>query len=306
MSRPASDRLPWFKCVPSLLLGALSGMQPDVGYLYVTILLRIYETSGPIRDSLSVLSRRTGMTERRVSSAFASLVEMGKISLSSDGLIDSITTHETLTAREELQNVAKKAGKASAEKRAQKDEQNQGKQSTYVDVSLNEEATNKTKNKTKNKIERESPSDSCRKQVSASVIRDAAKRFYIAYPKHVDPRAAEKKFETIVRSGVDPEHIIRAAERYAEAHRVAGTEKQFIPAPAVWLNKGSYDNEDLPLPRAGPAPGRSNGMQGLLENVLGNRDVRTDDSTNPRGRQESDPGPFPVLQLERERGREDG
>ncbi len=106
------------------------------------------------------------------------------------------------------------------------------------------------------KKERESATHSCRKRVSTDVISDA-KRFYEAYPKHVDPRAAETKFNSIVKSGVDPEHIIAAASRYAEAHRMAGTDKQMIPAPAVWLNKGGYDSEDLPKPqiRDGPKNG---------------------------------------------------
>jgi len=86
-----------------------------------------------------------------------------------------------------------------------------------------------------------------------------AKRFYEVYPKHVDPRDAEKKFISVVKSGVDPDRIIAAAERFAEAHRRAGTDKQMIPAPAVWLNRGGYDSEDLPMPsRAGPAPLRKN------------------------------------------------
>lgn len=84
-----------------------------------------------------------------------------------------------------------------------------------------------------------------------------AERFYSVYPKHVDPRDAEKRFCALVAGGEDPERIIGAAERYAEAQRQAGTEKRFIPAPAVWLNKGGYLSEDLPerrapQPRAGP------------------------------------------------------
>jgi hypothetical protein len=91
------------------------------------------------------------------------------------------------------------------------------------------------------------------------LLAEQADRFYSAYPKKVNPADARKKFATIVRSGVDPERIISAAERFAGAHRLAGTDKQFIPAPAVWLNKGGFDSEDLPMAatnaRAGPARG---------------------------------------------------
>ena len=78
---------------------------------------------------------------------------------------------------------------------------------------------------------------------SASVPFD---EFYAAYPKHVDPKDAAAKFASAVKSGADPAHIVSAAKQWAEAWRLAGTEKQFIPAPAVWLNRGSYDSTDLP------------------------------------------------------------
>ena len=84
-------------------------------------------------------------------------------------------------------------------------------------------------------------------------------RFWNVYPRKQGRKAAFSKFQIAVRSGVDPEHLVEAAERFAEAHRLAGTEKQFIPYPATWLHHGRYDDEDLPTPfapsaRAGPAP----------------------------------------------------
>lgn len=84
-----------------------------------------------------------------------------------------------------------------------------------------------------------------------------ADEFYAAYPKKVEPADAKAKFIRIVKSGQDPDRIIAAAHRFAEAHRLAGTERQFIKAPAVWLNKGGFDSEDLPEARAGPIAARS-------------------------------------------------
>jgi len=89
---------------------------------------------------------------------------------------------------------------------------------------------------------------------SANLSVEDFSRFYSVYPKHTNRKAAEAKFSAAVRSGVSPERIIDAASRFAEAHRRAGTEKQFIPAPNVWLHNGRYDDEDLPqAPRAGPS-----------------------------------------------------
>ena len=89
------------------------------------------------------------------------------------------------------------------------------------------------------------PSNSCRKQVSTG---GSATRFYAAYPKHVGPENSARAFEKRLKQGVDPEHIISAAIRFAEANTKAGTEKKYIPAPAVWLNGGRYDDQDLPQP----------------------------------------------------------
>ena len=122
--------------------------------------------------------------------------------------------------------------------------------------------------------ETETESDSSLRSQSASELRSQAERFYRSYPKHVDPRAAEKKFTTIVRAGADPEQIIAAAERYAAAHRIAGTDKQFIPAPAVWLNKGGYLSEDLPqAPRDGPAASQRPRVTALTALALGQTDA---------------------------------
>jgi len=91
-----SERPPWFRCEPSRLLGALSGMEPDCGYLYTILLMRIYEVGGPIDDDENVLARRTGFSSRRVAAALSWLIERDKIQRLENGLLDSRTTHEEL------------------------------------------------------------------------------------------------------------------------------------------------------------------------------------------------------------------
>lgn len=93
--------------------------------------------------------------------------------------------------------------------------------------------------------------DNSLRSLTAREMENFANEFYDAYPKHVDPIDAKKKFAIRVKAGANPQHIVEAAKRFAEAHRRAGTDKKFIPAPAVWLNKGGYDSEDLP--RAPPS-----------------------------------------------------
>jgi uncharacterized protein YdaU (DUF1376 family) len=129
------------------------------------------------------------------------------------------------------------------------------------------------------------------KSLPASAPSAFAKKFYDAYPRHVDPRAAEKAFAQAVNRGVPPERIIAAAERFAEATRRAGTEKQFIPHPATWLNRGSYDSEDLPAAptpqaRAGPAKPYqplTNPAAKIMRELAEKSDARQQFSDNPGG-----------------------
>ncbi len=52
-------------------------------------------------------------------------------------------------------------------------------------------------------------------------------------------KAAERKFLSLVKTGVDPNAIIAAAKRFAaDAGPKAGTE--FIPMPATWLNSEDF------------------------------------------------------------------
>jgi hypothetical protein len=54
-------------------------------------------------------------------------------------------------------------------------------------------------------------------------------------------KAAERKFNSLVKTGVDPQAIIEAARRLANSlHSKIGTE--FIPMPASWLNAEDFVN----------------------------------------------------------------
>lgn len=73
-------------------------------------------------------------------------------------------------------------------------------------------------------------------------------RFRAAYPKRdgSDPREpARKKFEAAVRSGTDPELIIRGAELFAQAEAKRGNVgSRFIPHSATWLNKRQWQDQE--------------------------------------------------------------
>jgi uncharacterized protein YdaU (DUF1376 family) len=115
-----SDRLPWFRCVPSALLGAMAGLQPDESLIYVTVIMRIYEVGGPIADNARTLGRRTGLTIKRAGAAIEDLAMAGKITILSDDRIDSHSTHAELGFQRDTRADKSEAGKASAEARSRR------------------------------------------------------------------------------------------------------------------------------------------------------------------------------------------
>lgn len=115
-----TGRLPWFRCFPAPLLGALAGMEAYEGYVYVVTLLRIHEMGGPVAETSRSLARRTGLPERKVVAALESLFEAGKLQRLTDGRLDSPSTHGEIAWQEERRDGQSKAGRASAAKRAAK------------------------------------------------------------------------------------------------------------------------------------------------------------------------------------------
>lgn len=277
-----APRSPWFKCYPDRLLGALSSLSPDAGYTYAVVLLRIYEADGPVLETARTLSRRTGLTERKVADALTELYTFGKLLRLDDGRLDSPTTHDELAARAERREACADAGKASAEKRSglnkkasiknegRKTQQNQRSGATSVQRTVND-IDKERKETTKENIDgADAPGDdeagegkSCRAaligKLDQATIDEAFKRFRVAYPKRKgdDPRApAHKRFLAKVRAGADPERIIAGAKAFAATEAKRGSVgSEFIPHSSTWLNAERW--EDSLGPEAGTPFARS-------------------------------------------------
>ena len=72
--------------------------------------------------------------------------------------------------------------------------------------------------------------------------------FWTAYPRKIAKKAARKKFDAAVKSGVDPSEIVSAAEDYAKAK--AGEDAKYIAYPTTWLNQGRWEDEaETPAPK---------------------------------------------------------
>jgi uncharacterized protein YdaU (DUF1376 family) len=120
-----ADRLPWFKCYPVKLLGALAGMEPAEGYVYVIVLLRQYEVGGPISDDDRTLARRTGLSPRKVTEAIARLCLIEKLVRTSDGRLSNPFAEEIIEDAKTDKISSSEHGRAGANARWGKHQQNQ-------------------------------------------------------------------------------------------------------------------------------------------------------------------------------------
>lgn len=75
--------------------------------------------------------------------------------------------------------------------------------------------------------------------------------FYLVYPRKVGKEAARRAFEKAAKSA-GSDVIIAGARRFAADPNLP--DKQFIPHPATWLNRGSWEDEPLPPRQQGYAP----------------------------------------------------
>lgn len=292
-----SDRLPWFRCFPSALLGALAGLDADEGIVYVTALLRIYETGAPVGETARTLGRRTGLTERKAGAALERLFEAGKLALTADGKLDSVSTHAEIGWQRERHQDQSAAGRASAARRQkqadaekndasaksggqnerQKDQQSQRIGATSVELPFNhlEEDTDQKEDKPL--------SDARAARAHSDFPPNAFDRWYEAWPNKVGKDAARRKFETIRKSGK-----VSFAELIAGVQRYIATKppQRDWCNPATFLNQGRWEDDPAAaVIRTIPSDGRQPSAQQRAMEIA--RQANLDLLGDP-----DDPGPF--------------
>jgi len=295
-----SDRLPWFRCFPSALLGALAGLDPDEGLTYVTVLLRIYETGHAVAETAKTLSRRTGLAERKVTAALDGLIKAGKISRLDDGRLDSTSTHGEIAWQRDRSRDQSNAGKASAAKRAARPSEEKNDASANPPASAKIEKTEENQRKSAtadelpfNQLDKEEDTD----QDKASPSPETRAResfgpgsfdgFWQAYPHKVGKDAARTSFDRVRKSGrVAYPALLEGLRRYVASKPV---DRSWCN-PATWLNQGRWADEPDPAgsqmgrPGARASPDRS--LSPAARRALFLRDLSRgsnapDDETDP-------------------------
>ncbi len=84
-----------------------------------------------------------------------------------------------------------------------------------------------------------------KKEDSQNVTLTQSAQFYAAYPKKVAKLEVDKAYAKALKSATH-EEIMAGLERYK---RNLPAERQFIPHPATWLNKGRWHDEAAPAKR---------------------------------------------------------
>lgn len=82
---------------------------------------------------------------------------------------------------------------------------------------------------------------------------DRFDEFWDAYPRKVGKKKARAKFAAAIKAAGDAQRVIDGALRLAADPNLP--DKQFIPHPTTWLERGGWDDEPLParsLPRQVP------------------------------------------------------
>ena len=127
-----SSHIPWFKFFPADFMNGVRGLNPTEVGLYIMMLCRIYEESGAVEYNVIRLATYCGMREATFLKTFEKLVNLGKLTVV-NGKVTNARAEIEIRARANDLSIASRAGKASAEKR----KQNQQNSATGVEQVFN-------------------------------------------------------------------------------------------------------------------------------------------------------------------------
>lgn len=113
------DRIPYFDFYPSDFMHGVRGLSAQEVGVYTMMLCRIYEENGPVEFHVMRLSTYCGMRESTFVKTVEKLIELGKLQRVEGKITNHRAEAEISSRAKKLKNNSK-AGKASAEKRQQK------------------------------------------------------------------------------------------------------------------------------------------------------------------------------------------
>jgi uncharacterized protein YdaU (DUF1376 family) len=127
-----SDEL-WFRFFPSKFMAGIRGLNANEVKVYIALLCRMYERGGPIKNDAEILATYCELRPSSFAAALGRLIRLEKIFVTTDGRLYNTTAEQEISRRESYSEIAKRAGKKSAEKRLE----NQRPEATGVERALN-------------------------------------------------------------------------------------------------------------------------------------------------------------------------
>lgn len=124
--------IPYFSFYPADFMNGIRGMSAQEVGVYTMLICRIYEENGPIENHSLRLATYCGMRVPTFEKVLSRLIDLGKITEADGRLFNDRASREIQKRSDGLKNNSK-AGKASAEKRQQK----QGQEATGVQQPFN-------------------------------------------------------------------------------------------------------------------------------------------------------------------------
>lgn len=126
------SHIPYFSLYPADFMNGVRGMSAQEVGVYMMLLCRIYEENGPVEGNILRLSTYCGMRQSTFEKTLEKLVALGKLTLI-DGMLSNDRAEIEISKRANDLKNSSKAGKASAEKRQQKQQSSP----TTVEVPFN-------------------------------------------------------------------------------------------------------------------------------------------------------------------------
>jgi uncharacterized protein YdaU (DUF1376 family) len=114
-----SNRIPYFDFYPSDFMRGVRGLSAQEVGVYTMLLCRMYEENGPVEYHVFRLATYCGMRERTFLTVVEKLILLDKITLEGGMIYNARAEREITNRSDKLKNNIK-AGKASAEKRQEK------------------------------------------------------------------------------------------------------------------------------------------------------------------------------------------
>jgi uncharacterized protein YdaU (DUF1376 family) len=115
----SGNHIPYFNFYASDFMNGVRGMTSQEVGVYVMLLCRIYEESGPVECNELILATYCGMRIATFRKSLEKLVALGKL-YEADGMISNRRAEVEISKRAESLKNNSRAGKASAKKRQQK------------------------------------------------------------------------------------------------------------------------------------------------------------------------------------------